>query len=307
MLFITAIKLIFKLEKQLYILRSTRRDFMAKKLLFVLSLSLMVLLVACGGNKQTNTDVTQSQEAESTNNETEEKKVLKVGVAAAHQPWCYLGENNEVIGVDPTILEEIARRNGWEVEYIISDFSGMFGNLDTGKVDTVAQQISATPARAEKYLFSEIYAYNPYKLYVRNESDITGVKDLKGHSFVCGPASIEHEWITSYKAENDPNDEIEVLITDAEKALTVNSGKGDAGGYPIVVFDDMIEKTGYELKQIGDVIYNENNIYPFRKDVNQEFFDDFNSTLKQMKEEGFLRDLYMEHFGVDLSIDGSVE
>ena len=52
--------------------------------------------------------------------------------------------------------------------------------LHAGKVDTVAQQISVTPAREEKYKFSEIYAYNPYKLSVRADDDsINSVEDLK--------------------------------------------------------------------------------------------------------------------------------
>lgn len=285
-----------------------------QKRLGSLLLMLIVLfsLTACGGKPGATTseeskDAETSTEAASAGSENEktstgDKKVLKVGVAARYVPWCYLDEKNQVTGIDPTILEELARRNGWEVEYVLSSFDGMFGNLDTGKVDTIAQQITATPARAEKYLFSEVYAHNPLKLIVRaDENDIKGAADLKGKIFVCQPTGVELEWITDYKKKNDPNDEIKVMLNEENQEIAVNTGKADADMYPVLTFDQMVEKGGYKLKMVGDVLYNEENVYPFKKDVDPAFFETFNKTLKEMKEDGFLTKLFMEQFNLDIS------
>ena len=82
------------------------------------------------------------------------------------------------------LLSALVRRSlSPTIVYIIKTVSG--------KVDTVAQQISVTPAREEKYKFSEIYAYNPYKLSVRADDDsINSVEDLKGKRFACQPGRI---------------------------------------------------------------------------------------------------------------------
>lgn len=41
--------------------------------------------------------------------EPETKKVLRVGVTATYNPWCYK-EGEEIVGVDVDILKEVAKR-----------------------------------------------------------------------------------------------------------------------------------------------------------------------------------------------------
>ena len=164
--------------------------FKKKLLALVLACTTVYSMVGCSSNEA------KKEEAK----EPETKKVLRVGVTATYNPWCYK-EGEEIVGVDVDILKEVAKRMGdYEIQFEVASFDGMFGLLDAGKVDTVAQQISVTPAREEKYKFSEIYAYNPYKLSVRADDDsINSVEDLKGKRFACQPAGFEKEFIEEYK------------------------------------------------------------------------------------------------------------
>ena len=109
------------------------------------------------------------------------------------------------------------------------------------------------------------------------------------------------EFIEEYKEKNDPNDEIEVVITEEQRGLVVNQNKADAHSYPVLSFDRMIEEGGLNLKQVGENLYEENNAYPFLKDCDEELYNKFNEALKSMKEDGFLTNLYNEYFGMDIS------
>ena len=234
--------------------------------------------------------------------EKEEKKILRVGVAAEYKPWCYK-EGEEIKGVDVDILNEVAKRMGnYEIEYTMASFDGMFGLLDSGKVDIVAQQIGITPEREEKYKFSEVYAYNPQNLVVRKEDNsINSLEDLKGKKMWVGPAGLEYEFMRNYKKEHDPNDEIELVISSDLGLESVVQGKVDASGCPALVFDDFVNEGGLDIKMVGDPIYEEHNAYPFRKDCDEELYNKFNEAIKSMKEDGFLTNLYNEYFGMDIS------
>ena len=259
---------------------------------------LLALLLAC----TTVFSMVGCSSKEAKKEEASGDKVLRVGVAAEYKPWCYK-EGEEIKGIDVEVLEEVAKRmGGYELKFEVASFDGMFGLLDAGKVDTVAQQITVTPKREEKYKFSEIYAYNPYKLSVRaDDNSINSTEDLKGKTFVAKAAGSEMEYIKSYKEKNDPNDEIKILTVDGNESVCVAQGKADSNGHPVLTFDGMVEESGLELKQVGDVIFEEQNAYPFLKDGNEELYNKFNEALKSMKEDGFLAELYNKYFGIDIS------
>ena len=232
----------------------------------------------------------------------EEKKVLRVGVAAQHKPWCYK-DGEDIVGIDVDILKEAAKRMGdYEVEFELASFDGMFGLLDAGKVDTVAQQISITPERKEKYKFSEVYAYNPYKLVVgKDDNSINSMEDLKGKKIIAQPATSDCEFIETYKKEHDPNNEINLIITEESGALSISQGKVDAATFPVLIFDDFVKESGLNVKLTGDPISEDENAFPFLKEGNDEMYNKFNEALKSMKEDGFMTDLYNKYFGIDIS------
>lgn len=86
--------------------------------------------------------------------------------------------------------------------------------------------------------------------------------------------------------------------------MEINLGRADATFYPELMFEEKNEEGQFDLKMVGDVIGEENHAYPFSKDVDPEFLEQFNETLAEMKEDGFLADLYTEYFGIDISESG---
>lgn len=53
--------------------------------------------------------------------------------------------------------EEIGKRLGREIKWETAGFPGVIELLESGRVDTVADQIGITEEREEKYYFSDVY------------------------------------------------------------------------------------------------------------------------------------------------------
>ena len=58
-------------------------------------------------------------------------------------------EDDKLVGYEVDIWNEIAKRNGFELEYTTAQLSGLFGMLETGKIDTILSQITITDERKE--------------------------------------------------------------------------------------------------------------------------------------------------------------
>lgn len=94
----------------------------------IFSMLFICNLVACG--------TTETSEPSSPEEQVEEKKVLRVGTSGIYPPFGYLGEEGEMVGYEVDIFEAIGEELGFEVEWTIAEFAGLFGMLDSGRIDT---------------------------------------------------------------------------------------------------------------------------------------------------------------------------
>ena len=99
-------------------------------------------------------------------------------------PWTYT-EDGKIVGYEADIMEEIGKRTGYDIELEAVDWSGIFGALDSGRVDTIADIITITDERQEKYEFTQPYVYNPMVLATKSTNDeINSMDDIDGQSIV---------------------------------------------------------------------------------------------------------------------------
>lgn len=127
------------------------------------------------------------------------------------------------------------------------------------------------------------------------------MEDLVGKRFIADPKSVAYEFINEYIEENNLQGQIEVVASEAEAFMEIELGRADATFDSIVLFDNKCEKGDYNLKLIGEPVGDQKHAFPFRKDVDPEFLEAFNKAIKDMMEDGFMTDLYMDYFGIDIS------
>ncbi len=112
---------------------------MKKKLLLVL-LSLAIMISAIGCSNTTNEALKEEEIAiteETTNNTSTEKKELRVGTPGQHYPWNFF-EAGELKGADIETIQEVCSRIGYEPKFDIMAFDGLYGSVDTKRIDTGA-------------------------------------------------------------------------------------------------------------------------------------------------------------------------
>ncbi|MYW92026.1 amino acid ABC transporter substrate-binding protein [Amycolatopsis rubida] len=83
-------------------------------------------------------------------------ETLRVGTLADAPPSIYL-ENGQFTGYDNELLRDIAKREGFQVEFVGTEFSGLLAKVAGGQLDIGSSTISATAARKKTVAFSNGY------------------------------------------------------------------------------------------------------------------------------------------------------
>lgn len=275
-----------------------------KKLLKKLLIMTFILAVAAGCSSGTSkTEGTENSNQTSTSNSAEgESKIITVAAANAN-PWSLVDESGKNIsgpGID--IIDEVLSRMGYKADYIITDIQGTFGNIDSGRADMNGVKLTSTPDRKEKYDMSDVYFYDLNYLAVRKDDDsINSIKDLKGKTVAVGAGQDSLEFFEEYKKQNDPNDEIKLLIVNDGIMDAVTAGQADAclQSEPFYSVRNKNKDTG--LKIVGEPLKVDESAFVFKKGMDPEFIAEFNKALQSMKDDGWLSQKYIDAYDHDAS------
>ena len=230
---------------------------------------------------------------------TMDENVIRVASPGMHIMFSKANSEGKLEGYDIDVWEEIGRRLGKKIEWTQISMEGAFGSLESGKVDTVTQQISITPSRFEKYIFSEPYFLSPYKFFVASTNDsINKLEDMYGKKLGFHTGSSAHEYMKAL----DPEGKIEIVSFSPDSVATVPinvaNGKIDAALEAVIIFPNLKESTGLDIKMVGDVVFTEVNAFPFRKDEKgKKLCDEVSKTIIEMREDGTLEKLAIKWFG----------
>lgn len=245
----------------------------------------LLVLAACGNGGQASS----------------EEKVLRVGATGQSYPFAYK-EGDKLQGFDVEVVETIAAKLGYKVEWHLAEFSGVMGQLETGRIDTVSNQVAVTEERKKKFNFSQTYAYAGTQIVVKSDNnDIHSVKDLKGKT-VAAVLGSNH---AKNLEKQDPNKEIKIRTYETQEG-TLNDvayGRVDAYVNGRSVLLAQIEKTGLPLKLAGDPITYEEVAFPFPKDEkHDQIRAEFDKVLTELHSDGTLKKLSEKYFKTDVTV-----
>lgn len=108
---------------------------------------------------------------------------VTIGYDGTYPPFNYMDNKGEPTGFEIEMLREIGKRAGLDVQFKAVPWDGVFGQIDTGKIDTYACCIFPNKERRQKYLFSREYIYDENRFIVRKGDGklYKTYKDLNGH------------------------------------------------------------------------------------------------------------------------------
>ncbi|MFR9668297.1 MAG: ABC transporter permease subunit [Rikenellaceae bacterium] len=95
--------------------------------------------------------------------------VLRVGSSCTAVPFSFV-LNGSVVGLDIEVISLFCKDAGYRLEIVKMPFGSLVSAISTGKVDLIANTLSATPERLEKIDFSDPYGYNCFALLYSREA-----------------------------------------------------------------------------------------------------------------------------------------
>ncbi|MCM1271863.1 MAG: transporter substrate-binding domain-containing protein [Ruminococcus flavefaciens] len=210
---------------------------------------------------------------------------IVVGIEGTYPPFTYHDpKTDELAGIDVELAKAIGEKLGVEVEFVEAAWESLLSGVDSGRLDTVINNVGVSDERKEKYDFSDSYLYIPKQVVVKGDNEeIKGVDDLNGKKVATSATNAFNPWFESKGAT------VVAVDTSDEAASLILSGRADFVNFdPLILKSYLDEHPDADLKvafSIPDTY--EATAIPIRKGET-ELLDEINKALRELSEDGTL-------------------
>lgn len=260
-------------------------------------------VAGCSSQSTSSTATTDNSSAVSAEDQSLKKVKdagkLILGLDATFKPMGYTDENNEIVGFDIDVAEEVCKRLGVELVKQPINWDTLTTDLNVGKCDCVWNGLSINEERQEKMNLSEPYMKNAMVFVVKGDSTVEKMADLKGKKISVQNGSSAQTILESCEIKDDIT--ISPIATNVEALQQLELGVVDAVFLDEVVADYEIKNSGKNYKKLAEGLEEEEYAIAFRKD-DQALRDAVQKTLSEMKADGKLAEISTNWFGSDITI-----
>lgn len=250
------------------------------------------------GSEEVSTEIGTGESADDLLAQIKERGSIIVAMEGTWAPWTYHDEDDNLVGYDVEVAQNIAEKLGVEVEFIEGAWDGLLAGLDAGRYDIMVNGVGVTKERAEKYNFSTPYAYNKTAVIVRGDYDeISSMEDLKGKKTANTISSTYAAQAEAYGATvtgvDDLNQTIELLLSkridatlNAEVVFNDYKKEHPEADVKIATYSDQVEEIAIPIRKGDDTV---------------TLLEAVNDALDEMAKDGTLTELSEKYFGMDIS------
>lgn len=226
------------------------------------------------------------------------ENVIAIGASADGYPQ-YFKEDDELKGYSVDVIEAIFDEMDYEIEWVLTDWNGILANLESGKVDTVAN-FAATEERGESYNFTDPY-YNTKTVIATGEEteNIQSLDDLDGKTI----ANVLGSNYENVLQENYPDGDYEIVTFEAADVIFADVANGQVDGFVSgrEILLAQINDKEMPLEIVGEGFGEQAVALPFKEtEENDELILEINETIELLKENGVLSELSEKWYGIDL-------
>lgn len=223
---------------------------------------------------------------------------LRVGMSGQYFPFTFV-EQDTLKGFEVDVMNAIGKEMGREIQYQTANFSGLFGMLESGRIDTVANQITITEERQKAYIFSEPYVYDGAQVVTKEgNTEVEGVEDLKGKTVAVNLGSN----FEALLRELPYADQINIKTYESNLERDTALGRVDAFVMDRVSASQIIKEKPLPLELAGPTFSQITNAYPFRDtDAGRALRDEVNAALAALRDNGTLASISEKWFGTDIT------
>lgn len=250
------------------------------------------------GSEEVSTEIGTGESADDLLAQIKERGSIIVAMEGTWAPWTYHDEDDNLVGYDVEVAQNIAEKLGVEVEFVEGEWDGLLAGLETGRYDIMVNGVGVTKERAEKYNFSTPYAYNKTAVIVRGDYDeISSMEDLKGkktaNTITSTYASQAEAYGATVTGVDDLNQTIELLLSkridatlNAEVVFNDYKKEHPEADVKIATYSDQVEEIAIPIRKGDDTV---------------TLLEAVNDALDEMAKDGTLTELSEKYFGMDIS------
>lgn len=223
---------------------------------------------------------------------------LTVATEGTYRPFSFHEDNGTgpLTGFDVEIIQAVADKLDLKVEFQETQFDGIFAGLDAGRFDVIANQISISEDRKEKYLFSAPYTVSPGVIVVNEDDDsISSFADLAGKTTA---QSLTSNW---YDLATESGAKVEGVEGWAQAVELLRQGRVDATVNDKLTFLDY-ETTNKDsgLKIAAETDEAGEQAFVFTKDKTA-LVEAVDKALEELRADGTLAEISDKYFGEDVT------
>ncbi|MBD1381179.1 transporter substrate-binding domain-containing protein [Metabacillus arenae] len=255
-----------------------------RMIISIISVLTIGLLAACGSSSSSGEGGMDLVEADK----------FTFASSGEFKPFSVTEGGGKMSGFDIDVAEAVAKELGLEPVQKKFKFAGIVEGVKTGRFDAAVASHTITDERAEHVDFSTPYYYSGPQIFVRPDSDIETIDDLKDKEVGVSKGST----YAKLASEKTPN--VVAYDSDVTALEALSKGKHDA-----VITDSV---TGAEGINSGFKIEGRELIGKSEQAIavakeNEQLLDEINSALKTLKENGTLKEISEKYFGKDITVN----
>ena len=268
---------------------------------------LSVLAVACVACLSAALLAGCSQQQSSSNDGNPADNKLIVGFDNSYPPYGFMDENNNPTGFDLDLAQEVANRNGWDIELSAIDWDTKDAQLNQGTINCIWNGFTMEGREAD-YAFSKPYMHNEQVVVVKKDSGINSLDDLADKNVMTQVDSAALDVL-----EGDQKDLADTFaggktqtIGDYNNAfMQLDSGMIDAVACDLSIAQYQIAANPDKYVQLSTPLSTEHYAVGFKKG-DTELAQKVSETLKQLDVDGTVKQLCEKYANYGISYDNWV-
>lgn len=259
------------------------------------ALSMLAVTAGCGGKGSSSES---SSKEDNSLQEVLDSGKFVLGLDATFKPMGFKDEDNNIVGFDIDVAEEVCERMGVDLVKQPINWDTKEEDLDAGRIDCIWNGMSVNPSRAEAMNLSDPYMKNAMVFVVPADSEAESMSDLADAAIGVQNGSTAQTILKG--SEIGSSSKIRAMATNLEALQQMEFGFVDAVFLDSVVAEYEITSSGKDYVILPDGLEEEEYAIGFRKN-DQKLRDEVQKILSEMKADGTLGKISTEWFGSDIT------
>lgn len=267
---------------------------MKKKIIFITTIAIIVMLGALTAIRMKRTNVKQNSLEKITS-----KGTFILGLDDSFPPMGFRNENNEIVGFDIDVAKEVCKRLNVELVIQPISWNAKEQELNSGNIDCIWNGMSITEERKQAMLLSDSYMKNRMIFITKQDSILKTLEDLKDKKVGVQSGSSAEQILEESEIYKTLNQTV-AYADNITAFMDLETNQIDAVFVDEVLANYYIATNNKKYNQIEQALEEEQYAIGFRKQDN-ELCNKVNEILKEIKKDGILETISKKWFGKDVT------